>query len=70
MGKENAGVTVALHKWAEDCGIDADHGQRRAAHVSAQACLDAGASFETALTAGALVLRLLVGARDGAISLS
>jgi hypothetical protein len=67
MSKEIAGVTVALHKWAEDADIDADAGQRRAAHISAQACLDAGASFETALTAGALILRLLVGGREGAI---
>jgi hypothetical protein len=67
MSKEFAGVTVALHKWAEDADIDADAAQRKAAHISAQACLDAGASFETALTAGALILRLLVGGREGAI---
>jgi hypothetical protein len=67
MSKEVAGVTVALHKWAEDAEIEADAAQRRAAHISAQACLDAGASFETALTGGALILRLLVGGREGAI---
>jgi hypothetical protein len=69
MGDPIAGVTVALHKWAEDAGIEADAAQRRAAHTSAQACLEAGASFEIALTAGALILRLLVGSRDGALRL-
>ena len=64
MSEEIAGVSVALHKWIEDSEIDASKRQRRAAHVSAQACLDAGATFETAVTAGALVVRLLVGDRD------
>ena len=67
MSEELAGVTLALHQWVEDSDIDPDAAQRRAAHLSARACLDAGASFETALTAGALILRLLAGSRHTAI---
>ena len=69
MSEEIAGVTVALHQWVEDSDIEPDAAQRRAAITSAHACLEAGASFETALTAGALILRLLVGAKHTAIQI-